>query len=152
MNDPAGSYLPQWLIDLSTVMGALGFLVTLYVWREVRTIRRSFRMRARLPELIRALQRSGSALNEVLIGGWDSGKNEAFSQLKSAAVLLKTAAAFLPWSERKALLAVHKRLLRATRSGDGPRYLKSSDGWDLYGDIQSCITTLQQVAQNLKWQ
>jgi hypothetical protein len=145
------SIFPQWAADINTAFSFVGFLITGYVMVEVRFIRQSFRSKARLPEIITELERVGSTLN-ALLANWSSGRNDALLTIKNAAVLLKTAAALLPRSERAEPMRIHRRLREAARLFHQPQFLGHDSGWDIYSDIQSSITSLNQVRRNLNWE
>lgn len=148
---PVPSVFPQWAQDINTFLGLVGFIITVYVLIEVRSIKRSFMSRARLPEIVQALERAGSDLNANL-SNWPSRRNEARSQVKIAASLLKSVATFLPKGEREEALRVHHKLNIAAQTFDDPIFNKAGRVWDLYSDIQSIITTLTQVSKNLSWE
>ena len=72
------SIIPQWIQDLNTVLGIAGFLITVIVMFQVASIRRSFKSRAILADLIKELQKTGSNLN-VTLEGWPARRNDARS-------------------------------------------------------------------------
>lgn len=145
-----GSIFPQWIQDINTGLSILGFFITIYVLIEVRHIKSAFLARARLPDLIKELSKTGSALNSDL-DNWEHQKNKARSQIKVAATLIQSALAMLPKQERTAVARLQKKMLNATQHFSDEKYLTLDIAWDLYSDIQSCITTLSQVSKNMKW-
>lgn len=145
------SVFPQWAQDINTGLGVFGFLITVYVMIEVRSIKRSFLSRARLPELVRDLEKAGSALNASL-DGWPLRRNDARSQIKIAASLLHSATSILPKEERRIASAANEKLRAAAERFDRPEFEQADPVWDLYSDVQSTITSLKQVSKNLKWE
>jgi hypothetical protein len=145
------SIFPQWAQDLSTGLSLIGFFITVYVLVEVRRIKSAFLARARLPDLIKELSKAGSALNTHL-GQWEKQRNEARGQIKIAAALIKSALVMLPKPEKIALTLIHKKLVDAAQDFPDEKYSNIDAGWDLYSDIQSCITSLNQVTKNMKWE
>jgi hypothetical protein len=142
---------PQWIQDLNTGFSLIGFFVTIYVLVEVRRIKSAFLARARLPDLIKELSKAGSALNSHL-GQWDSRRNEARGQIKIAATLIKSTLSMLPKPERTELERIQKKLVDAGQHFSDQRHSNVEAAWDLYSDIQSCITSLNQVTKNMKWE
>lgn len=145
------SFFPQWVQDINTALGYVGFAITLYVLVTVRSIKRTFLSRVRLPKVIRDLEEAGSALNNSL-GSWPSGKTQAQCQIKIAASLLKSVATLLPRNERKETSRIHEKLRLAGQEFDQPKFSRADPVWDLYSDIQSSITSLRQASENLKWE
>lgn len=145
------SAIPQWIQDMETGLSLLGFGITLYVLFEVKFIKNTFLSRARLPELIKDLQKAGSVLNGQL-DQWPAQRNEALCQIKVAASLLKSASTMLPKSERKELLKTHKKLTSAAQSFSSQQPLSTDFIWDLYSDIQSSIASMTQVSKNNRWE
>ncbi|HEY0884172.1 MAG TPA: hypothetical protein VGE20_02760 [Ramlibacter sp.] len=145
------SYLPQWLNDLNTVLGLVGFVITVVVLIQVASIRRSFRARARLPEIIKELQKTGSTLNGNL-EAWPARKNDARAQIKVASSLIQSALPFVQGDVRKHIRDAHSKLAIATRSFDDARYDSPDLAWDLYSDIQLIITSLNQSVRTLNWE
>jgi hypothetical protein len=145
------SYFPQWAQDLNTGLSFIGFLITLYVLLEVKSIKNSFLRRARLPEVVKELSKVGSTLSSNL-GQWPSQRNEVHCQIKVAASLLKSATKLLPKEEKKEVLQTQKKLKNAADDFNQPRFMQVDAVWDLYSDIQSAITSMNQLSKNIKWE
>lgn len=145
------SIFPQWAQDLNTGLSFLGFLITAYTLYEVTRIKVSFLARARLPDIIKELSEKGSALNSIL-GAWPEKKNEARSHIKVSATLLKSALPMLGKEEKAEISKIHEKLFSAAKCFSDPNYPNTDEAWDIYSDIQSCITTLTQVSKNMKWE
>jgi hypothetical protein len=45
------SLVPQWIQDVNTLVGLVGFAITIVIWWQVRNVKQSFRSRARLPDI-----------------------------------------------------------------------------------------------------
>ena len=144
------SIFPQWAQDLSTALGFLGFFITVVVMIQVSGIKRSFRSRARLPEIVKELQKAGSALN-VTLEGWPSRKNDARSHIKVAASLLQAATPLLPRDSRKVTKELHRKLAESAKNFNDQKYNLPDEAWEIYSDIQSSITHLNQSVRNLNW-
>jgi hypothetical protein len=144
------SIFPQWALDLNTALGTLGFFITVFVMIQVAGIKRSFRSRARLPEIVKNLQATGSVLNTTL-DGWPSRKNDARSPIKVAASLLQAALPLLPRDTRSSIKSVQKKLAASAKNFNDAKFDVPDEAWDIYSDIQSSITHLKQSVSDLKW-
>lgn len=147
---PLNSVFPMWLQDLNTGLGIVGFVITVIVMIQVASIKRSFRSRARLPEVVKELQKAGSALSTNL-DGWPARKNDALMQVKVASVLVRNAIPLVAGDTKKQLKAIHKKFLAAADTFDDPKYQSLDAAWDLYSDVQQVITNLSQSIRTLKW-
>ena len=145
------SFFPQWLQDINTALGLIGFVITVVVMIQVGTIKRSFRSRARLPEIITELEQSGSALNKAL-DGWPARRNDAQSHIKIAASLIQSTLQFVPNPTKKQGKLIHKKLETAAKTFMEKKYDSAGAVWDLYSDIQSVIVSLNQATRNLNWE
>ncbi len=145
------SFFPQWAQDLNTGVSFIGFMITLYVLIEVKYIKNSFLRRARLPEVAKELSQVGSKLSNSL-GQWPAQRNEAHCQIKVAASLLKSVAKMLPNEEKKEIIQTQKKLIAAANNFNQPQFVLVDSVWDLYSDIQSAITSMNQLSKNIKWE
>jgi hypothetical protein len=145
------SQIPQWIQDVNTVLGIVGFFITVIVMFQVRSIRQSFRAKARLPKIIEDLNKAGSALSKNL-GNWPANKNDGGAQVKVAASLIASAIPLVPRASRRSLSITHDKLSNAVRDFSSAAYDDPSSAWDLYGDILSILAGLNQIEQNLIWE
>lgn len=144
------SIFPQWLQDLNTALGMVGFVITVVVMFQVSAIKRSFKSRARLPEIVKDLEQAGSALNATL-AAWPAQKNNARSHIKVAASLLQAAVRLLPREEQTPIKSLEKRISNAAKDFNCIRFDNPNEAWDIYSDIQSSITHLNQSVRSLNW-
>jgi hypothetical protein len=145
------SHLPQWIEDLSVILGIIGFVITLVVALQVSSIKRSFRSRARLPQIKKDLQKAGTALNTNL-NDWPQHKNDARAHIKIAATLVQAAIPLLPRGDRNQLRVVLRTLTVSVKAFSEPRYDAPDAAWDIYSDIQLSITHLDQSMRNQTWE
>jgi hypothetical protein len=132
-------------------MGIVGFFITLIVMFQVRSIRLTFRARARLPQITKDLRKAGSVLSANL-GSWPLRKNDGHAQIKVASSLIDGALPFVPRASRRSMAQINKKLIKAAREFSDTRYDMPDAVWDLYSDIQVIITSLNQVEKNLNWE
>lgn len=146
------SFFPKWVEDINTGFSILGFLITLYVAYEVRDIKASFLSKARLPEYIKDLKTVGSSLSASL-NNWPTDKNTAHEQIKIAVTILISSSPIIPKRDRSTIDDTIKKLKKTKDEfHSNPQCNESNHVWDLYGDIQSCITCMSQVSKNMKWE
>lgn len=145
------TFIPQVVQDINTIMGIVGFFITLVVMFQVGSIRTTFRARARLPQINKDLRKAGSSLNESL-AGWPTRKNIGHQQIKVASSLIDDALPFIPRASRRRIKLINKKLIKAARDFSELRYDSPNSVWDLYSDIQVVITSLNQVEKNLNWE
>jgi len=144
------SLIPPIVQDLNTLVGLVGFAITLGVWWQVRAVRSSFRTRARLPQLVSDLQAQLQCL-EKLIG--DSAPAELDTQrvLASAGALLRSAIPVAPKHSRKAVRHAIKALDGAATEatqGDASRHRRLLDA---FGALCAAAVNLDQHALDLNW-
>lgn len=137
--------LPEWIKDLETLFSLLAFLITTYVMYEVRAIRRAFKSRARLPEIVKELSASGSEISKSL-KDWPQNRPAVKGQFKIAATLLAAALEFITGTQRNEVKRVHARIRTSL-----PSFSETTDVWELYTDIQNAIQAITQASKNAKW-
>jgi len=149
---PESSFIPQWMTDISAVSSIVGLIVTVFLFFEARTIRKSFLRRARLPAITKDLLKATSDISSNL-KSWPNGKQpalEVFAQVKG---LLENIKPKLPNEEQKHINGFLKKLqprkymiLKSSLSE-----LTEDKAWDLYTDLNTVVTRLQQLDQDSKW-
>lgn len=132
------------------MLGLVGFVITVVVMIQVAGIRQSFRSRARIPEIVKDLQKAGSALNSTL-EGWPSRKNDARSHIKVAASLLQAAVPLLPRDIRVTIKRAEQKIAESATNFNDAKYNNPDEAWEIYSEIQSSITHLNQSLRSLNW-
>jgi hypothetical protein len=117
---------------------------------EVRYIKKSFLRRARLPEIIKELEKASSDLSKCL-SQWPDQRNQAKSLIKIAASLLKSTKKMLTNEEKQEIENKLQNLENAANAS-GNTKISQEDCWDLYSDILSALKTLEQLSKNIKWE
>lgn len=146
------SFIPQWMIDISTVSSIIGLIVTIFLFFEARTIRKSFLRRARLPAITKDLSKATSDISSSL-KSWSTDKKPTLEMFATVRGLLENIKAKLPNEEQKNINGFLRKLQ--------PRkymVLKSSlseitedKAWNLYADLNTVVTRLQQLVKDSKW-
>jgi hypothetical protein len=119
------SLIPQWIQDLNTVVGLIGFAITLVVWWQVRNVRLSFEIKGRLPRLITDIRASRKAI-ETILTQTPTPRQEL--QIESARVfaLLDSAAELAPFRSRRLVRTATTKvdLAREQINGEEPLDLR----------------------------
>jgi hypothetical protein len=146
--------LPPWLSDLANILEVLGFLLTIWVLVETYSIRRTFALRGRTPQLRRSLATAARAL-PPLLRAWPGTKNETLAILANARAVLENLHRKLPRKERTAVAQLLSDL-RERRVGLFKRVPISDytdqEMWKLFADLQGVIASLEQREKDATWE
>lgn len=145
------SFFPQWIQDINTGLSLVGFLITVYVLIEVRSIKKSFLSKARLPELISDLEKSGSIISKNL-NNWPEQQHHFVHQVKISISLLNTTVEFTPTAQKVKIKNTVKKLSNSIDNTEKQKNITTEIAWDLYSDIQSSISQLTQILKNNQWE
>ena len=142
---------PKWINNLATIATIVGFLITVYVSWSVRSIRHSYRQRARLPELSQDLSSAGSKLSRSLASS-SFDRHDAHIQLNVAATLIEAIAKISVYPDKRAHRRSAKRIRKIVRglerNGDGAE----DQAWTAYGEVQQVIVSVEQAIKSSKWE
>lgn len=146
--------VPDWLSPIADVLSIVSFGLTIWVLFETHSLRRSFALRGRVPELKRSLTSSAKKL-PTLLSRWPQSRNETLAIIASARAVLENLLIKLPRRERTAV----QRLVREMR---GRRislinYVPISsytedDMWNIFAGLQEVIASLEQRERDATWE
>lgn len=146
--------LHEWLSPVADLLSVVGFFMTLWVLALTRTIKRTFALRARTPQLRKALTVKVNTLRP-LIKAWPQNRNEALGVLANARALLENLQTKLPRNERTAVDRI-VRELNGRRIGlfrrMHPAEYSEDDLWKIFADLQAIITSLEQREKDVTWE
>lgn len=148
--DNAVSFIHPWIQDINTILGMVGFCITIVVWLQVGTIKKSFKSKALLPDIVSDIEKRGSALN-ISINDWPKSRNEVKATIKAVDSLLNTALQFLVSPEKNEIKRIKKQINTAIKKFDTQKYKEIDAIWDVYTDIQSAIINLKQNSKTMQW-
>lgn len=146
------SYLPQWLTDIGSVSSVIGLFVTIFLFIEARKIRNSFLRRARLPTVTRELSKITSQISKSL-KNWDQDKSLALEKFAKVKGLISNIKKKLPSEEQKQIneflskLQPTKYFIFQSSISD----INLDMAWNLYTDLNTVVTTLEQLIEDSKW-
>jgi hypothetical protein len=140
--------VPDWL-SLSADIGSLaGLLITIAVWFQTKAIRRSFVLKARLPELSRSLRLISSSLLENI-----DESSEAIARLDG--LLISLTPTVDPPLRRIAI-----GLRKQCRGVSNQRYpwelgkkspLSKEEAWAVYTGALRLLEAMNQMVKDSKW-
>ena len=147
--------MPEWLTDLNkigSISSIIGLIVTIFLFVEARKIRDSFLRKARLPEINKELLKVASKVSGQL-KNWGTDRIPALEAFSNVKALLENIKPKLPSKERKEVGDYLKQLqpkkylfIRSSISE-----LDEDTAWELYAELSGLVTTLQQLANDSKW-
>lgn len=143
------SVIPQWLQDLETGLSILGFFLTYVVYRAVSDVKKSFQQKARLPEIVKDLSKSGSEISKALSSS-PIDEMTAKTEIKAAASIIRMTLKLLPSEQKKELNGVLKKISNKVVKATVPANTDAL--WEAYTDIQFSVKVLNQAIKNLKWE
>lgn len=147
--------MPEWLSDINNLGSAasiIGLIVTIFIFIEARSIRKSFLRKARLPELNKDLAKAASEIS-VHIKTWESNKEPALEKFSHAKALLENIRKKLPENERRIVERYltrfrPKRFLFKKREISD---LNRDEAFQLYSELNGLVTSLRELAKDNAW-
>jgi len=155
------SNLPQWLVDLSTLMGVIGFIITIIgfiltyiIFNQVKEIKFKFLSKARLPQLNDDLSKSSSKIlkhlseDKIHFGLLSSEFSKCAGLLEN--VLLKLDSSNN--SSAKSLLGKLKKRKWLVGPFSYIQITDEKEGWKIYNELGSFTTFLTQLIKDSHWE
>ena len=138
--------------DIGTVSSFVGLFVTIFLLMEARKIRKSFLRRARLPTITREMSKTTSDISSSL-KTWSKDKNSALEQFAKLKGLLENIKPKLPSEEKKQINELLNKLQpkRYWLFKSNLSELTEDMAWDLYTDLNTVVTSLEQLVKDSKW-
>lgn len=137
--------LPQWVNDLNTILSFVGIGVTLWVSRQVASIRRAYLARAQLPDLHKEMEEITRRMAKHLEAK-PFVPQEFLGEMKVALETVTAAGRIVDRTDRATLNLVLRSLQLAVKG------LPSWDSaWIHYTDVQRVTRSVGLIAQTLKW-
>lgn len=146
--------LLEWLSPVADVLSVLGFGMTLWVLLLTRSIKRTFALRARTPQLRLSLTAAVNSLRP-LIKDWPTNRNDALGVLANARALLENLQAKLPRNDRAAVDRIVRELNGRRISlfrRIHPAEYSEDDLWKIFADLQAVVTSLEQREKDVTWE
>tara|TARA_B100001063_G_C16748468_1_gene548896 strand:+ start:971 stop:1417 length:447 start_codon:yes stop_codon:yes gene_type:complete len=147
--------MPEWLSDINIIGSAasiIGLTVTIFLFIEARSIRKSFLRTARLPELNKDLAKATSEISSH-IKTWENNKEPALEKFLHAKALLENVKKKLPQNERR-MVERYLNLLQPKRSLLKKREISCLDrdeAFKLYSELNGLVTSLRELDKDNTW-
>ncbi|ANH66910.1 hypothetical protein [Mitsuaria sp. 7] len=144
------SLIPQWIQDLNTLVGLIGFAITIVVWWQVRSVRLSFQAKARLPGLADEICASRKELDKASKAAGTT-RQDLHQMFGGIATLLATAGELMPSRSRapvnEAILAVKAARVQL----DSTPRCHALDLGKTLGALKAAETGVFQTSLALDW-
>jgi len=148
-----GSYLYQWVVDLSVICSILGLIWTAVVWWETKKIGSDFLVRARIPDMVKELKSEVKSLIAAL-AEWESHgehvkASESISALKGIllSLRLKVSKSDLKQVEVVIGMIESRSSFHSCLSSDESK----SHAWRLSQEANTLAVLLGQLEKDNRW-
>jgi len=142
------SLIPQWIQDANTLVGLIGFAITVAVGWQVRNVRQSFRSRARLPAITKDLEIKVLGLSALL----DSPKPPWIvlrAALSSTSATLEIALPFAPSRARTPVREAIRYAAEAVADLDGEKAGASKASARARDELHRALLHLNEASVSL---
>ena len=145
--------LPSYVTDIASIASILGLALTIAVYYETKSLKKTFKNKARIPELQKDLSTSASVLNDAM-SDWENSKerikNEFITCIATAESLLEKLEDVDKQKVRDFLNLIAPIEGRKKRS---PKLTFNSldDVWLLYEALSLLNSRLAQIVKDMKW-
>jgi hypothetical protein len=136
--------MENYFFYIGSVCSILGLGVSIWVLWSVKRLRSHFLIKARVPELTKALASHAKTLS-IVLGNYDEGSRDVKTTFKVCESTLKNLEPKLFGSEKIATKSLLKKLSKSQKS------LDKEKAWTLYNDLQALIESLKHLQKDSKW-
>lgn len=145
----------KWIADINTIASVasiIGLLITIFLFVEAREIKKTFIIRARIPETNKELAKAASEIS-VFLKTWDTDKESAIEKFFHVKALLENVKKKLPIDERSKVEGYIKMLQdkRSLFRKNDISNLNRDEAFKLYSNLKGLITTLRELAKDNTW-
>jgi hypothetical protein len=143
--------LQPWITDVATLTTLAGFLLTLFVYKEARSLKKVFKRKARVPELHRELRDCATKINNGL-SEWDENCDSIKAELLKCAVYVESLKGKLTTKDKEK--ANEFLELVSKKSFFGKRKIEVNveswdDAWKLYENLSILNTRLDEIVKDM---
>ncbi|MDE8814530.1 hypothetical protein VC885_13150 [Citrobacter freundii] len=143
--------LKPWITDVATLTTLAGFLLTLFVYKETKSLKSVFKRKARVPEIHKNLRDCAAKINDGL-SEWDDNAESVKSELLKCAVYVESlkdklapkdkekASEFLELVSEKSYFGKRKLVLKVENE---------DDAWNLYENLSILNTRLDEIVKDM---
>lgn len=134
------------LSDIGSVASIIGLLLTVVVFLNIRSIKRFYVFRARVPELLERLIEQSSKISTYQ-NDFVNSSQEIDIVVAQVEITLKSLKQKLSGSVKSSVGKILKQLERLVNQSK-----TSANLWSLYIDLQKLIAEVQELQSDLKWE
>lgn len=134
--------IPKSIFDIFTL---LGFLITCFVLADIKKLKKSFGRKARVPEIVKDLEKIFSDIKKSL-STFKSDNKPTYQKIYEARGLITSIRNHLTQTEESLIVA----FLDLTARPDD--FKESEDAcWDIYSKLSEIIANIKQLEKDIKW-
>lgn len=137
-------FLYKILKEFSYIASILGFLISLYVLKEIKNITKKFLFRVRVPDLLASLKTIATDLSQNL-NSFDESRREIDTCLSRCDSTLRNLIKKVDRETKKTT----KQLLSSIKKKSKP--LNKDEVWNIFTDLLGLIDTLGHIQKDIKW-
>lgn len=149
--------IPTWVSLLADIASVGGLIISSWVLFETKRLKRTFTLRARTPEIRKALDKIARGIQDDLSSSPSSSptKRDLISKLARTRAILENLKYKLPASQRGDISQLISELKGKRRSIFWRHPLtayEEHDLWQIHQKIQWTVTTLEQREKDFPWE
>ncbi|QAR45566.1 hypothetical protein EQG67_07245 [Kosakonia cowanii] len=148
--------LPQVVTDIATLLGIVGFFMTIWVVKTTNELKKKFKQKGRIPEIHSDLKNKASTISSLLAGreSWESIKGELSKEIGDCIPLIENLIEKLKDENKSKVtemlnkVAPRKGILRKRERQE---IADKAHAWRLYEDLSSLNTRVDQILKDMRW-
>ena len=137
----------EWFVAVVNITSLVGFIITLWVFVEIRRIRSHYVFKGRVPQHTKKLKRSASKIADYM-NDFEDMLPQIKLELVSIEVELESLAKKLDRRSRQSI----NELLKRIRLCVGDRSKSISDLRGIYRDLHRVIARVEELQKDLNWE
>ena len=134
------------LADIGSLASILGFVLTIFILLALRSIRRSYRFTARVPELIAKLINHAGEI-AVYQKEFSYSHQEIQLELAKIEVALKSLKKKVGRNTKSSINKLLKNVENYSNNSNDPKNLR-----EIYVEMHKLISEIQELQSDLKWE
>ncbi|WP_320043501.1 hypothetical protein [uncultured Desulfobacter sp.] len=151
-------WLSQNWSTVSNICSVLSFFISIFAMLSVRQLKKKYRNKKRIPEILSDLERISKEFNE-LTKEVEQNRREIIVATKKLKAILESLKKKSNTDIEKTLIVALKRTKQVIKNKRPVSYfffnrewIFFEEIWELYGDLQSVIQSLNEHTKDKKWE
>lgn len=150
------TFLNQYVVDSATIATLVGLALTFWVLIETKTLKKTFRKKARIPEIHSDLKECASRISALLrdAKNWENTRDHVSKEFAECIGLIESLVGILTGDDKRKANSLLDRLSpkpgrfkKRAREDINKREL----AWSLYEDLSLLNTRLDQSVKDMNW-